>query len=182
MIMSVNLVLTETESLKRCPRCELWLPLSDFGVCNARVDGLNLYDRVCIREKIAASRQRLREYKAAHPQVPTSQVTFQSGITSRQLARTLRKLKPHEKVREAIRHGAATQREIGATTRLRKDEVCDAIAQLLLWSRDIRSEVIGTVRMYFINELSPAIRRQPVKREARSYGVSSIYSLPGIKF
>ena len=51
--------------LKRCPRCEESLPLSEFGVCRARKDGLNLYCKRCIRQKIALSRQALREYKKA---------------------------------------------------------------------------------------------------------------------
>src|SRR5262252_7901843 len=51
--------------LKRCPRCEESLPLSEFGVCRARKDGLNLYCKRCIRQKIALSRQALREYKNA---------------------------------------------------------------------------------------------------------------------
>jgi hypothetical protein len=51
--------------LKRCPRCEESLPLSEYGVCRARKDGLNLYCKRCIRQKIALSRQALREYKSA---------------------------------------------------------------------------------------------------------------------
>src|ERR1700724_3161030 len=51
--------------LKRCPRCEESLSLSEFGVCRARKDGLNLYCKRCIRQKIAQSRQALREYKNA---------------------------------------------------------------------------------------------------------------------
>src|SRR5207253_7831545 len=51
--------------LKRCPRCEESLPLSEFGVCRARKDGLNLYCKRCIRQKISLSRQALREYKKA---------------------------------------------------------------------------------------------------------------------
>jgi len=174
--MQPNLALIETE-LKQCPRCELWLPLSDFGVCNARADGLNLYDRVCIREKIAAGRQRLREYKASHPQIPADQLTIQPGITSRQLARKMRKLEPEEKVLMAIRCGAQTQRDIQLATRLTKDEVCECLAHLLLWSRDIRTDGTNNPRTYSINEEGQGAKRQPVRlREPRSYGVSTIYS------
>src|SRR5207302_4250050 len=51
--------------LKRCSRCEESLPVIEFGVCRARKDGLNLYCKRCIRQKIAHSRQALREYKNA---------------------------------------------------------------------------------------------------------------------
>src|SRR5947208_1960404 len=51
--------------LKTCPRCEESLPLSEFGICRARKDGLNLYCKRCIRQKIALSRAALREYKNA---------------------------------------------------------------------------------------------------------------------
>jgi len=51
-------------------------------------------------------------------------------------------------VREAIRCGARTQKEIAQTTKLPKDEVCDALANLLLWTREIRTDVINHTRMY----------------------------------
>jgi len=64
----------------------------------------------------------------------------------------LRKLSPADRVREAIRCGAHTQREIAVVTKLPKDEVCDALANLLLWTREIRTQIVRHQRMYFVNE------------------------------
>src|SRR5215831_184322 len=87
--------------LKRCPRCEESLPLSEFGVCRARKDGLNLYCKRCIRQKIALSRQALREYKNARSKhgansVSSRRLTVEAklGFSPRRIARMLRKLSP----------------------------------------------------------------------------------------
>lgn len=146
--------------LKRCPRCEEWLPLSEFGVCRARKDGLNLYCKRCIRQKIAQSRQALREYKNARVKHGAGAISAKarltidakSGFSPRRIARMLRKLSPADRVREAIRCGARTQKEIAQVTKLAKDEVCDALANLLLWTHEIRTDVISHTRMYFVNE------------------------------
>jgi hypothetical protein len=55
-------------------------------------------------------------------------------------------------VREAIRKGARTQKEIAQETRLGKDEIGDAIANLLLWTREIKTQIVDNNRLYFINE------------------------------
>jgi len=151
--------------LKRCPRCEESLPLLEFGVCRARKDGLNLYCKRCIRQKIAHSRQALREYKSARIKHGTNAVSTRprvaidatSGFSPRRIARMLRKLSPADRVREAIRCGARTQKEIAQVTKLPKDEVCDALANLLLWTREIRTDVINHTRMYFVNEASEGL-------------------------
>ena len=146
--------------LKRCPRCEESLPLAEFGVCRARKDGLNLYCKRCIRQKIALSRQALREYKKARVKHGTTTASQKGAVSldgkiafsSKRIARMLRKLSPADRVREAIRCGAETQTEIVQVTKLPKDEVCDALANLLLWSRQIRTQVINHTRRYFVNE------------------------------
>ena len=114
--------------LKKCPRCEESLPLSEFGVCRARKDGLNLYCKRCIRQKIALSRQALREYKKARVKHGSSStdrsrltINSKSVFSSRRIARMLRKLSPADRVREAIRCGAHTQKEIAQVTKLPKD-------------------------------------------------------------
>ncbi len=153
--------------LKRCPRCEESLPLLEFGVCRARKDGLNLYCKRCIRQKIAQSRQALREYKNARikhgatvlPEMSRVSVDAKSGFSPRRIARMLRKLSPADRVREAIRCGARTQKEIAQVTRLPKDEVCDALANLLLWTREIRTQIISHTRMYFVNEASEEVTK-----------------------
>src|SRR5205809_6239393 len=107
MVRQADVVIVE---LKRCPRCEESLPLSEFGICRARKDGLNLYCKRCIRQKIALSRQALREYKTARSKhsgggATKSRVTLdsKSGFSPRRIARMLRKLSPADRVREAIR-------------------------------------------------------------------------------
>jgi hypothetical protein len=178
--------------LKRCPRCEESLPQSEFGVCRARKDGLNLYCKRCIRQKIAQSRQALREYKNARTKHETgaisgkSRVTIdgKSGFSPRRLARMLRKLSPADRVREAIRCGARTQKHIAQVTKLPKDEVCDALANLLLWTREIRTEVISHTRMYFVNEAAEetagARRETHSTRKRGRSGLESSFSSVGV--
>jgi hypothetical protein len=178
--------------LKRCPRCEESLPLSEFGVCRARKDGLNLYCKRCIRQKIAISRQALREYKKARvkhgasttPDRARLTVDPKSAFSSRRIARMLRKLSPADRVREAIRCGAHTQKEIAAVTKLPKDEVCDALANLLLWTREIRTQIVRHQRMYFVNEASEELAKAQaeVKRKRLNPSFSSVGVLmPGRK-
>lgn len=169
--------------LKRCPRCEESLPQSEFGVCRARKDGLNLYCKRCIRQKIAISRQALREYKKARVKHGSKPDPLQSAgdtrttFSSRRIARMLRKLSPADRVREAIRCGAHTQKEIAIVTKLPKDEVCDALANLLLWTREIRTQIVRHQRMYFINEgmeeltKAAAIRKRSLNPSFSSVGV-----------
>jgi len=178
----VTLVAEVSEiELKRCPRCEESLPLSEFGICRARKDGLNLYCKRCIRQKIALSRQALREYKKArvkHGGATTSQkdaVTLdgKTAFSSKRIARMLRKLSPADRVREAIRCGAHTQKEIAAVTKLPKDEVCDALANLLLWTREIRTQIVRHQRMYFVNEaLEELTKAQGAAKRNRSLNPS----------
>jgi len=167
--------------LKKCPRCEESLLLSEFGVCRARKDGLNLYCKRCIRQKISLSRQALREYKKVRVKHGGSATTDRSRLTlnnktalsSRRIARMLRKLSPADRVREAIRCGAHTQKEIAQVTKLPKDEVCDALANLLLWTREIRTQIVRHQRMYFVNEsLEDLAKAQAEARRKRSLNPS----------
>jgi hypothetical protein len=170
--------------LKRCPRCEESLPLSEFGVCRARKDGLNLYCKRCIRQKIALSRQALREYKSARSKhgvvASKSRVTLdaKAGFSPRRIARMLRKLSPADRVREAIRCGAETQTEIAQVTKLPKDEVCDALANLLLWTREIRTQIIRHQRRYFVNEAVEELTKASPARGKR--GLTPSFSSVGV--
>jgi hypothetical protein len=181
MTQAVEAIVLE---LKRCPRCEEALPLSEFGVCRARKDGLNLYCKRCIRQKIALSRQALREYKSArskHGAVAVkSRVTLdaKSGFSPRRIARMLRKLSPADRVREAIRCGARTQKEIAAVTKLPKDEVCDALANLLLWTREIRTQIVNHMRMYFVNEVMEELEKGVSAKSKR--GLTPSFSSVGV--
>jgi hypothetical protein len=175
--------------LKRCPRCEESLPLSEFGVCRARKDGLNLYCKRCIRQKIAQSRQALREYKNARikhgstvtPERSRLTIDPKSGFSPRRVARMLRKLSPADRVREAIRCGARTQKEIAQVTKLPKDEVCDALANLLLWTHEIRTQVVSHTRMYFVNEATEELSKTAETTQfKRKRGLNPSFSSVGV--
>jgi hypothetical protein len=141
---------------------------------------LNLYCKRCIRQKIALSRQALREYKKArvkHGTTATDRsrlaLNSKSALSSRRIARMLRKLSPADRVREAIRCGAHTQKEIAQVTKLPKDEVCDALANLLLWTREIRTQIVRHQRMYFVNEaLDELAKAQAEAKRKRSLNPS----------
>jgi len=120
-----------------------------------RPDGLNLYCKVCIREKTAEARARLREYKLAQQQAPApaEQHPRKPNVISHaaQLAHVRRFEPPDQKVFEAIRIGARTQKEIAHLANLPIDEVGEAIAELLLWRKAIRTVAQGEgPRRYFI--------------------------------
>jgi hypothetical protein len=146
---------------KDCPLCNQALSLSEFGICRARKDGRNLYCKSCIRKKVTDSRQALREYKSARKRYVTlqtletneaSMADSESHVAAQHVTRVLSKLSPVERVREAIKKNARTQKEIAQETKLGKDEIGDALANLLLWTREIRTEVVDNTRMYFIND------------------------------
>ena len=171
--------------LKRCPRCEESLPLSEFGICRARKDGLNLYCKRCIRQKITQSRQALREYKNARikheattANKPQAEADTRLNFSPRRIARMLRKLSPADRVREAIRCGAHTQKEIAQVTKLPKDEVCDALANLLLWTREIRTQIVNHARMYFVNESIEELAK--ANQIARKRGLNPSFSSMGV--
>ena len=155
---------------KNCPICSQQLPLSEFGVCRARKDGRNLYCKSCIRKKVTESRRALKEYRSARKRYVSQPHSEHSGTSpldgeapsSANYTRLLSKLSPVERVREAIRKGARTQKEIAHETRLGKDEIGDALANLLLWTREIKTQIVDNNRLYFINESSEL----PIREEA----------------
>ncbi|HBB88403.1 MAG TPA: hypothetical protein DC047_12385 [Blastocatellia bacterium] len=153
------------DSDKNCPICCLQLPLAEFGVCRARKDGRNLYCKSCIRKKVTDSRRALKEYRSARkryvsqPLLDSADALLnENGNASTMFPRALSKLSPIERVREAIRKGARTQVDIAQQTRLGKDEIGDAIANLLLWTREIRTQTVGNTRHYFISEATEALQ------------------------
>jgi hypothetical protein len=143
---------------KHCPICTQELPLTEFGICRARKDGRNLYCKGCIRTKVTRSRRALKEYKTARKRYMTQQVELPEFVTADSCSggpypvKAASKLSPVERVRDAIRKGARTQREIAQETKLGKDEIGDALANLLLWTREIRTQVVDSTRLYFLNE------------------------------
>lgn len=172
---------------KNCPICSLQLPLSEFGVCRARKDGRNLYCKGCIRKKVTDSRRALKEYRSARKRYVGQPLaeggSFLDGEASENHSRILSKLSPVERVREAIKKGARTQKEIRKATNLSDDHVGDALANLLLWTREIRTELIDNQRRYFLNEpvIEPVNYRDDSQLPQRKRDVPSSFSaLPGL--
>lgn len=170
-------------NVKHCPICSLELPISDFGICRARKDGRNLYCKSCIRQKVTQSRRALKEYKSARKRFISQQVEISellhadSPAGTHYTAKSLSKLSPVERVRDAIRRGSRTQREIAQETKLGKDEIGDALANLLLWTHEIRTQVVDNTRLYFINDaVEPAGLEEGLRLPARKRDVPSSFS------
>jgi len=170
-------------STKTCPICCEELRLSEFGICRARHDGRNLYCKSCIRKKVTDSRRALKEYRSARKRCNTQPVSDPAGSpliegdASPNYPRMLSKLSPVDRVREAIRKGARTQREIAQETRLGKDEIGDALANLLLWTREIRTEAVDNTRHYYLNETEASfLREETLNLPRRQRDVPSSFS------
>lgn len=135
----------EASDHKVCPICQRNLTFSEFGICRARKDGRNLYCKSCIRQKVTQSRRALKEYKSARKGYISQQVKISDllngGVSNstHYTAKSLSKLSPIERVRDAIRRGSRTQREIARETKLGEDEIRDALANLLLWTQEIET-------------------------------------------
>ena len=143
--------------VKHCPICSKDLLITEFGICRARKDGRNLYCKSCIRQKVTQSRRALKEYKSARKkyisqQVEIAELLSGDGNGHNYPAKAMSKLSPVERVRDAIRRGSRTQREIAQETKLGKDEIGDALANLLLWTHEIRTQVVNNTRLYFLND------------------------------
>ena len=173
--------------VKNCPICTNELPISEFGICRARKDGRNLYCKSCIRQKVTQSRRALKEYKTARKKYISQQVDIAELLSSdsgngQYHAKAMSKLSPVERVRDAIRRGSRTQREIAQETKLGKDEIGDALANLLLWTHEIRTQVVDNTRLYFLNESTETATVDDGPRlPARKRDVPSSFScLPGL--
>lgn len=155
----------ETLQLKHCPICNKVLPISEFGICRGRKDQRSLYCKGCIRAKRNAQRKALKEYKAAQKKRNARQVEIDKAANYDPLADAQwpvsyqYRLSPVDRVRMAIQNGARTQKEIRSETKLSKDEIGDALANLLLWSKEIRTQIVDETRMYFMNEVVKGIKK-----------------------
>jgi len=167
---------------KHCPICAQDLLISEFGICRARKDGRNLYCKSCIRNKVTQSRRALKEYKSARKKYISQQIEVTEYLStdstySSQPAKPLSKLSPVERVRDSIRRGARTQKEIAQDTKLGKDEIGDALANLLLWTREIRTQIIDNTRAYYLNDSADVADLDDVPRlPARKRDVPSSFS------
>jgi hypothetical protein len=173
-----------TRDKKQCPICSQDLPLIEFGVCRARKDGRNLYCKSCIRKKVTESRRALKEYRSARKKFNSQPIDamsiFPTGSNdlrpSAQYSVRLAKLSPVERVRDAIRRGARTQKEIAQDTKMGKDEIGDALANLLLWTREIRTGMVDNTRVYFINDSPEAASEESLRIPRRKRDVPSSFS------
>jgi hypothetical protein len=183
---SRSCVMTEIQlppQVKLCPICTNELPISEFGICRARKDGRNLYCKSCIRQKVTQSRRALKEYKTARKKYISQQVEIaellsgDSSSNGHYHAKAMSKLSPVERVRDAIRRGSRTQREIAQETKLGKDEIGDALANLLLWTHEIRTQVVDNTRLYFLNDSAEtAMLDDEPRLPARKRDVPSSFS------
>jgi hypothetical protein len=166
--------------IKHCPICSNDLPISEFGICRARKDGRNLYCKSCIRQKVTQSRRALKEYKSARKKYIAQQVDIaellSADSSNHYPSKAMSKLSPVERVRDAIRRGSRTQREIAQETKLGKDEIGDALANLLLWTHEIRTQIVDNTRLYFLNDsVEPTLDDGP-RLPARKRDMPSSFS------
>jgi len=152
-----------TLDLKHCPICNQDLPVSEFGLCRARKDGRNLYCKSCIREKVTQSRRALRGYKAARKKY-RAQLEAQILTEEEPFIVPFTKLTPAERVKLSIERGSRTQREIAQETKLGKDVIGDSLATLILWTHEIRTEVVDNTRLYFIRQPEVEVE-QPQRKD-----------------
>jgi hypothetical protein len=128
----------------------------------------------------------LKEYKTARKKYISQQVDIaellSSDSSNGHYAKAMSKLSPVERVRDAIRRGSRTQREIAQETKLGKDEIGDALANLLLWTHEIRTQVVDNTRLYFLNEAAETATVDDGPRlPARKRDMPSSFScLPGL--
>ena len=125
----------------------------------------------------------MKEYKSARKRYISQQVEISELINgdstngTHYTAKSLSKLSPVERVRDAIRRGSRTQREIAQETKLGKDEIGDALANLLLWTHEIRTQVVDNTRLYFINDAAETAGvEEALRLPARKRDVPSSFS------
>ena len=85
----------------------------------------------------------------------------------------LRKLSPPIACVKLFAVALIPRRRSAQVTKLPKDEVCDALANLLLWTREIRTQIVRHQRMYFVNEdLEELAKSQAAAKRKRSLNPS----------
>jgi hypothetical protein len=145
------------QSLRKCYRCQEFLPQERFGVRRASKDGLNTYCKNCIHNKIKEGRVRDRERRANIKALLDSKPLTEC-VTPKQRAVGL--------IKEALRAAAGplTQEQLRRGTHLGRETLCDALADLILWQREVRSMVVGDRRVYLLARTGAAIREVTAAR------------------
>ena len=179
----------EPSDYKSCPRCPSQgrtsvHPLSDFGICRARKDGLNLYCKKCIREKVHLHRIEVRAYREARAASQQGQQKLKRSTVKKLLLRRghpravgfaaqMRKLAPHDRIVLSLTtFGEQMFVQLRHSCRLTNDELSDALARVI--GEEVGSRNGTGPRVYFINDGTKP-KTQFAPREPRSYGVSTIY-------
>jgi len=180
---------------KRCPRCEETLPLSQFGVCRSRKDGLNLYCKRCIREKIRLSRASLKDYKRTHPlyrnrenQEAPATLTPQGRLDLRKLRRKLSHSDRIIRALEVVK--VQSFKELRFTCRLSEQELSNALADVVGSGLPVGSRNGTEPRVYFLKPKSEVAAQlkadedreagKPVTQTAAPYKPREI--TPGLSF
>jgi hypothetical protein len=133
---------------------------------------------------VTDSRRALKEYRTARKRHVGQSIdgAMIEGDASGSYPRTLRNMSPIERVRKAVNEGARTQKQIRKAANLSDDEVGDALANLLLWTREIRTVLVDNERQYFVNEvaLENAEREESVTPQRKRDVPSSFSALQGL--
>lgn len=130
--------------MKTCPKCNTPLPLSEFGVCNARPDGRNLYCKGCACKMVAVGRLRKQAWANRKPKPVAVQLLPDRPRSERPTV--------VDRVFSAIRDGARTQGEMRAHTKLDEDQIANALMKLILEHGLVGTRTEDDHRYYFISE------------------------------
>lgn len=158
-----------------CPICSRRLPLSEFGLCRARRSGRNLYCKPCILKKVKQSRAALRDYLRARQRAASIAQVAVAAQSERPTPHRAAERCGHgflteaecsspkhlatDRVVAAIHHGSRIVREILCECySLSTNEIEDALATLILDTREVRTELRGDERFYFLIETAQSER------------------------
>ena len=143
----------ETEPLVHCPICNEDLPESAFGISRARKTGKNKYCKSCVRAKVYKFRKGRDSWRQVKKQrrIKMAKIAAEMAANPERQQEMFTGKLPPQLVLEAIAIGNHTQKQIRQETKLSKDQICDALAILLLWTKDIKTEVINDTRVYLLN-------------------------------
>jgi hypothetical protein len=145
--------------LKHCPRCEETLPLSEFGVCRSRKDGLNLYCKRCIRQKIADARTQLKDYKRKDPNHGNRNLHVIALTPQGRLnLRRLRKLSHADRVLRSLGIvGTQSFKELRYSCSLTEEQLSEALAHVVGFGLPVGTRNGTDPRVYFLKAKAEVI-------------------------